>query len=182
MLSSLRPRIEAFLRGRFFRFALIGTGGALVDVAALYLALHLLGLGLYGGRVFSFLCAVTFTFFANRAITFRDSAKVPLLRHWLIFATSQLGGLSANYAVYAAMVTWWGLARDIPAIAVAFGSIAGLAFNYMAASRLVFRSPPHPGPLPQGGEGVDAASPSPLRGEGRGEGQAPAVRPEADKR
>ena len=141
--SRLRPRLEAlilgFLRGRFFRFALIGTAGAAVDIGALYRALHLLGLGLYGGRVFSFLCAVSFTFFANRAITFRDSARAPLLRQWLSFATSQLGGLAATYAVYAALVTWWDLAREIPAIAVAFGSIAGLAFNYLAASRLVFR-------------------------------------------
>lgn len=131
--------IRDFLRGRFFRFALVGGLGALVDIAALYLARDGFGLDLYSGRVFSFVCAVSFTFFANRAFTFGDSVRGPLLRQWLVFATSQLGGLAVNYAVYAALVTWWALAYEIPAIAVVIGALAGLVVNYAAARRLVFR-------------------------------------------
>lgn len=144
MTDRIRPRIETlirdFLRGRFFRFAVIGTFGAGVDIAALYLAIDALGLGLYAGRVFSFACAVTFTFFANRSFTFQDAARQPLLRQWARFVTSQLLGLGANYAAYAALVTWWMFARDVPAIAVAVGALVGLAFNYTTASRLVFRT------------------------------------------
>ena len=51
----------------------------------------------------------------------------------------QLGGLTANYATYAALITWWPLTKDYPEIAVACGAIAGLGFNYTAASRIVFR-------------------------------------------
>lgn len=143
MSETARPRLEVlirgFLRGRFFRFALVGAAGALVDIGALYFALHVLGLDLYSGRVFSFFCAVSFTFFANRRFTFGDAARQPLIRQWAVFATSQLGGLGANYAVYAVMVTWWDFARAVPAIAVACGSLAGLVFNYAAARRLAFR-------------------------------------------
>lgn len=134
--------LARLLRLPFLRFALIGGLGAGVDIAALYVALHVLDLGLYVGRVFSFTAAVSFTFFANRAVTFRSAARLPLLRHWAIFATSQLPGLGANYAVYAVLVTWWDLAHRIPAIAVIAGSLTGLVFNYAAASRLVFRRPP----------------------------------------
>ncbi|MCF4166422.1 GtrA family protein [Zavarzinia compransoris] len=133
--------LARLLNAPFLRFALIGVLGAGVDIAALYAALYALGLGLYVGRVFSFAAAVTFTFFANRAFTFRHASRMPLLRQWALFASSQLLGLGANYAVYAALVTWWDLARGIPAIAVIAGSLTGLVFNYSAASRLVFRRP-----------------------------------------
>jgi len=139
-----RPRgpglVRAFLRGRFFRFALIGTAGLVVSIAAVHLAADLFGLDLYSAGVFAFVVAVTFTFFCNRLITFRDAAREPVLRQWAHFVVSQLGGQAVNYAVYAATITLWPLARDYPSIAVAFGSIAGLAVNFTAASKLVFKA------------------------------------------
>lgn len=132
--------IRRLVRSRFLRFALVGAAGALVDIGALYLARDAFGLDLYTGRVFSFLCAVSFTFFANRIFTFGDAKRAHLARQWLVFATSQLGGLAVNYALYALLVTYWPLAHDEPAIAVVIGSLAGLVFNYAAARRLVFRA------------------------------------------
>src|ERR1039458_4676742 len=57
---------------RFFRFALVGCAGYGVDVAALYFAIYGLGAGLYWGRVFSYLCASSSTWYMNRLITFAD--------------------------------------------------------------------------------------------------------------
>ena len=131
--------IRAFLHSHFFHYAVIGTLGLLVDIAALRIALEVFGLGFYVGRVFSFGCAVTFTYLCNRNFTFRDVPHKPLLRQWVAYATAQLGGLTANYATYAALITWWPLTKDYPEIAVACGAIAGLGFNYTAASRIVFR-------------------------------------------
>lgn len=131
--------VRAFLRSHFFHYAVIGTLGLLVDIAALRFALDVIGLGFYVGRVFSFGCAVSFTYLCNRNFTFRDVPHRPLLKQWVTYATAQLGGLSANYGTYAALVTWWPLAKDYPEIAVACGAIVGLGFNYTAASRLVFR-------------------------------------------
>ena len=37
-------------------FAVVGTIGFVVDAAALYAAMHVLGAGLYAGRVLSYLC------------------------------------------------------------------------------------------------------------------------------
>ena len=52
--------------GQFLRFGLVGTAGFVVDAAALTAAMAWLGLGPYGGRVVSYLAAVTFTWAMNR--------------------------------------------------------------------------------------------------------------------
>ncbi len=144
MSNTERPRgpglVRGFLRGRFIRFALIGTAGLGVAIGAVHVAADLLGLDLYSAGIFAFLVAVTFTFFCNRLITFRDAAKEPVLRQWARFVMSQLGGQAVNYATYAATITLWPLARDYPSIAVAFGSLAGLAVNFTAANKLVFKT------------------------------------------
>ena len=54
--------------------------------------------------------------------------------HWLFNAI----GLAVNYAVYAALVTWGEGWLASPYVAAGCGSIAGLGFNYLASSRLVF--------------------------------------------
>ena len=48
-------------REELFRFTLVGAAGFFVDAGALTLAMQALGFGLYSGRVFSYLCAATFT-------------------------------------------------------------------------------------------------------------------------
>jgi putative flippase GtrA len=123
--------------GRFVRFALVGIAGFLVDVAALYGAFAI-GLGLYSGRVVSYLCAATFTWAVNRRFTF--AAKTPpTITEWLSFVFANTSGGLVNYLTYAALATWGSGLLSHPALAVACGSIAGLIVNYTASARLVFR-------------------------------------------
>ena len=53
--------VDATARRQFARFAAVGVIGFVVDSAVLYLCLHVAGLGLYGGRVVSYLVAATTT-------------------------------------------------------------------------------------------------------------------------
>lgn len=122
---------------QFLRFGLIGTAGVFVDGAALYGAMHGLGLDHYSGRLLSWLVAATFTWSMNRRFTFED--KRPALVQWMKFlAANAVGGL-VNYGVYGLLVYFSPTVAAYPIIGVGAGSIAGLAFNFSASKWLVFR-------------------------------------------
>jgi putative flippase GtrA len=129
----------------FFRFAIVGTLGLVVDLTILWTALHVLGTGPYAGRAISFAFAVTFTWALNRHLTFGDKRARDaggMAREWAKFVAANSIGLAVNYAVYAALIRWAdGLFAD-PLVAAGLGAIAGLAFNYTASSRLVFKALP----------------------------------------
>ncbi|HEY8564146.1 MAG TPA: GtrA family protein [Beijerinckiaceae bacterium] len=128
---------------RFLRFALVGAAGFLVDAGTLMLLLAATPAGLYAGRLGSFLAAVTFTWAANRRYTFgagRRSAR-GLVAEWSRFvAVNALGG-GVNLGVYTLLVSTSALFAARPWLAVAVGSVAGLAVNFAGSSRLVFRDP-----------------------------------------
>jgi len=126
----------------FLRFAFVGGLGFLVDLAILWLGLNLLRLDVYSARLVSFAVTVTFTWALNRHVTFgaeRARTWPAIAREWLQFVAVNAIGLAANYAVYAALVTYAGGWLAVPYVAAGFGSLAGLAFNYAASSRLIFR-------------------------------------------
>jgi putative flippase GtrA len=125
---------------QFLRFSLVGIGGLIVDTAALYAAMSLLGLGLYAGRVVSYLTAATFTWGANRAFTFAQADAASPFRQWAKFLAANGIGAVVNYAMYAALVTFVPFAASYPVIGVAAGSIAGLAFNFTASKKWVFKA------------------------------------------
>jgi putative flippase GtrA len=122
----------------FLSFAVIGAAGFVVDVVVLYLLAPLLGW--YGARVLSFLAAATATWALNRRYTFSDrSADVPILREYLGYLFTMLGGLVFNYGAYV-LVLHWVTGPWAPAAGVAAGSCAGLVVNFLSARYLVFRA------------------------------------------
>jgi putative flippase GtrA len=129
-----RPALRQFLT-----FGLIGTGGFVVDSVMLYVCLAA-GLGLYSGRIASYLVAATFTWWMNRRFTFREHADPRVAHEWLRFlAANSLGGL-LNYATYALLVSTYRSVAEMPVLAVAAGSIAGLSANFVMSRYLVFRA------------------------------------------
>jgi putative flippase GtrA len=122
---------------QFWRFGLIGTAGFVVDSTALALAMRLLGLDHYSGRLVSWLVAATFTWAMNRRFTFADAG--PRLRQWLRFLAANAVGGAVNYAVYAALVAFTTTVKATPTLGVAAGAIAGLFFNFAASKWVVFR-------------------------------------------
>ena len=124
---------------QFLRFAAVGVCGLIVDTAVLYLAMFGTGLGLYSGRVVSYLVAATFTWAANRRFTFVQNDPSPVVQQWARFLLANGIGAVVNYGVYAALVTFVPLAAAYPVIGIGAGSIAGLAFNYNSSKRWVFK-------------------------------------------
>lgn len=133
-------------------FALIGVGGLFVDMAALAVALHLLGLDPYGGRVFSYLMAATFTWYLNRRFTFVGVSRRAALRQWAKFLAANAVGAVVNYGVYVlvlrvgpGILAALGLADMLggllPYAGVAAGSVSGLVFNFAMSKFVVFRRP-----------------------------------------
>jgi len=128
-------------------FSAIGVGGLLVDIAALWFALHLMDLNLYTGRVFSFLIAATFTWACNRSLTFAGAGTDRMLHQWSRFILfNSIGGI-VNFAVYVLVAVklreayaWPGqIASLLPYMGVACGSVSGLAFNFLTSKFFVFR-------------------------------------------
>jgi putative flippase GtrA len=123
---------------QFLVFGLVGTGGFLVDTAALYAAIAA-GAGPYAGRLFSYLVAATFTWSMNRRFTFRDRAGPDRLVEWSRFLVANALGGVLNYATYAALIALVPVVKEHPVIGVAAGSIAGLGANFIINQRVVFR-------------------------------------------
>ena len=124
---------------RFFRFAIVGCVGYGVDVAALYVAIYGLGAGLYWGRVFSYLCASSSTWYMNRQITFADLRSDKFAREWLKFVLLNGVGGVVNYITYTIYLHYGFSSAATPAVAVALGSLSGLGVNYILSRKLVFR-------------------------------------------
>jgi len=126
-------------RQQLLRFTLVGAAGFLVDAGALVLATKGLGLGLYSGRVFSYLCAATFTWICNRRFTFTSDGQDNRLIQWLRFLGANAIGGAVNYGVYAVLVAFTDVGAAWPVIGVAAGSLAGLLFNFAASKFWVFK-------------------------------------------
>jgi putative flippase GtrA len=128
---------------RFLRFALVGTGGFIVNWLALYLALHFAHLDKYSGWFASFFVAVTFTWWGNRTLTFRDRAAARgLVREWFAFFLGNSLGAAANFSVYFLLVTFAAPPFGNPLLAIVAGTLIGLIFNFTVSARFVFRASP----------------------------------------
>lgn len=126
----------------FLFFATIGAFGYLVDVGVLSLAL-LCGLGFYFGRVVSFLSAATFTWYGNRKLTFvspADGTGVGAAGQLVQFICWNALGGAVNFGVYAVLIREGGVFVRMPFLAVAGGSLAGLAINFLVSKFFVFRN------------------------------------------
>lgn len=123
---------------QFVRFCFAGGLAFVVDAAILH-AVVAAGADPYAGRLLSYLCAVTTTWWLNRTYTFTTTAGKPRLREWGHYAVSQLGGGSVNYMIYAGLVYAVPLVERNPVLGVAAGSAAGLVVNFLLARRYVFR-------------------------------------------
>lgn len=129
------------LSRQFIRFCAVGCAGLVVDVAMLAIARG--ALGVYGARVVSFLAAATVTWLLNRRYTF--SEKEECKSHGIVWEYAHYIGIMAtggavNYATYSVLAlnldqSPWALSAF-----VAIGSFAGLAVNYLGASRGLYRT------------------------------------------
>ena len=123
------------------RFSLVGAFGFAVDAGVLILGLRVLHLGLYEGRLFSFLVAATVTWLLNREFTFPDAGRDRPRSQWAKYLVANGLGGAANFAIYAVVVGTTNVGNVYPVLGVAAGSLAGLLFNFTSSRLLVFRVP-----------------------------------------
>jgi putative flippase GtrA len=123
---------------KIVRFGLVGCAGFCVDAGVLYLALYVLGMSYYGGRIISYALAASSTWYMNRRFTFADSRNDSGFREWARFVALNVFGGAVNYAVYAAYIRAHAGPSQAPAIGVALGSIAGMFVNFYLSRWLVF--------------------------------------------
>ena len=78
-------------RTRFFRFAVVGIIGAVVDFGTFNLLTNIAGLTVVWASVFSFLAAIISNFTWNRYWTYPDSRSKPLWRQLFQFSLKHAG-------------------------------------------------------------------------------------------
>jgi putative flippase GtrA len=136
-------RLRALLRSRFLRFGVVGAAGFVVDEAVLTVMHYAVGLGPYAARVISILCAMTFTWWGNRTLTFADRAASggsALLLEWFKFCLANAFGAVVNYATFSLLVAAAPPPLSNPLVATACGVGVGLIFNFTLSKRFVFKA------------------------------------------
>jgi putative flippase GtrA len=94
----------------------------------------------YGGRVVSYLAAVTFTWAMNRRFTFAGADPRRGTAQWGRFVAANGVGALVNYGTYAALVALVPFVAAPPVLGGAVGSVAGLVFNFTFSKLWVFHS------------------------------------------
>lgn len=125
------------MTARLLRFGLVGAAGYLVDAGLLQTMVQWGGINPFLARLGSFVAAASATWWLNRKYTFAASHQASG-GEWLRYITAMtLGGL-INYAAFAAALLWLPHPLRQPWLAVACGSLAGMAANYYTSSRFIF--------------------------------------------
>jgi len=123
---------------RFARFGVVGASGVLVDAAAT----HLAGQSIHPDLAFAIgiATAMTWNFFWNRRVTFADAAPSPIWRQYLGFCASCSLGALISWGTRTLLRRQFPVFEQQIVLAVPFGVVAGMMFNYLLCRRWVFRT------------------------------------------
>jgi putative flippase GtrA len=136
-LRSIRSLLPRFPR-RITVFGGVGAIGFAVDAGMLQ-ALFLMGMAPLRARLISFPLAVTVTWLLNRRWTFRDRSAMGGRLGYPIYLLGQALGALLNMGVFVVSIHLRPTMAMHPIVPLAVGAAAGLAFNYLWSSLLVFR-------------------------------------------
>lgn len=130
--------------GRFWKFALVGASGVLVNMLTLIFLAEYVDAHKVIAWMFAVGLSILTNFLLNNAFTWRDvrhSSRIHfLLRGALAYPVAILG-IGANFAVYYPLLKYVSDAFPYYAIFAFLGVVAGTSINFILSSRLVFR--PH---------------------------------------
>ncbi len=128
---------------QFIRFSLSGVVGFVVDAGIVTGLTRLTHMWLIPAQLIAFLVAVTMTWAINRRFTFWHMRSPNRIKEWIGYLGANAFGGAINNGVFSALVIGSSVFSKTPVLAVAGGSIAGLAFNFSSAKLLVFRHNSH---------------------------------------
>ena len=86
-------------RTRFFRFALVGLFGAIIDFGVMNVLTHFTGMPLVYAGTISFICAVISNFTWNRYWTYPESRSRPLVHQLGMFFLVNMAGVAIRIPI-----------------------------------------------------------------------------------
>ena len=122
---------------RFLLFAMVGSLGLVVHLAALYVALEIFHVPFAGAQACGALCAMTSNFILNNFLTYRDqrlkgfAVLRGLLLFYLVCSVGLLANVGVAFSVYDQEPIWW--------LAGAAGALMGVVWNYAMSGLFVWR-------------------------------------------
>jgi dolichol-phosphate mannosyltransferase len=131
-------RLGKLVPVRFAMFSAIGALGAGVHMAVLTLIYVLAGLSFLAGEIVATVVAMTFNFFLNNALTYRDRrlrGARALFDGWVVFCLVCAVGAVGNVGVAAFMYDVREGAWAMPAL---LGVMVGAVWNYALSSRFTW--------------------------------------------
>jgi putative flippase GtrA len=129
---------ESLKSNKFIRFSIIGGIGFLIDLFIFFLAIQIFDSSVYLSRLFSALCAASFTWYGNRLITFSMPKREALWKEWINYIYVMIPGNIMNYLVFFLIVFNIGDNIIILFIAISLGVISGLIINFNLSKIFVF--------------------------------------------
>ena len=124
-------------RRKFFRFAVVGATGFVIDASVLTLLVNGFGYGHYFSRAISFSLAVTFTWLFNRRWVF--DAGAPSGSEYSGYFVVQLIGAAINLGIYVLVIETVPPLAAVPVVPLACGASIALVTNFLLARRFVFK-------------------------------------------
>jgi len=122
---------------RFVTFTLIGLTGLVVHLAALRFGLVSMRLGFDWAQIFASVVAMTWNFFLNNMLTYRDrrlrGARLitGLLSFYAICSFGMFANVGVAQMIYRQEPVWW--------LAGVAGALMSAVFNYAASSSITWR-------------------------------------------
>ena len=128
--------------GRFWKFALVGASGVVVNMFTLITLVEYFGANPTVAWMVAVGLSILSNFLFNNAFTWRDvrhSSRIHFLLRGALAYPVAIIALGANFAVYYPLIKY--VSADFPyyAIAAFLGIIAGTSANFVLSSRFVFR-------------------------------------------
>ena len=121
---------------QFFRFCVVGTLGAIIDIGGLYVLVEFFGIYYLLAAAISFIFAVINSYFLNKYWTFQNKNNQHA-KQFIIFLLVSVIGLLINLGAMYVLTEWVGfwylLSKAIAAIIVLF-------WNFLMNKYVTFRS------------------------------------------
>jgi dolichol-phosphate mannosyltransferase len=128
--------------GRFWKFALVGASGVLVNMVTLIVLAEYFDAHKVIAWMFAVGLSILSNFLLNNAFTWRDvrhSSRIHFFMRGVLAYPVAVVGIGANFAVWYPLVKYVSDAFPYYAIFNLLGIIAGTSVNFILSSRLVFR-------------------------------------------
>lgn len=124
----------------FLQFLGVGTLGLVIIDVPFYLLLQALGMPHLLARALSFLPAVTFNWFLNRIMTFKERPHESCFTQWLHYVRYNVLSCFISWGTYALLTNNVGYFTEHNLAALLVGVIVGTGFNYAASNWIVFKA------------------------------------------